>query len=1244
MARTRGTTHDATPGRATRSARRLRTTALATVLAVVVAPFVALGTAVPAQAAITVPFAPVFSANANGDILMAANTLMTCGAESDCATAQMATSGAYENNGRTGMRFVDVDSDPTTFNSSSATLTVPTGGAVLFAALVWGGRNGQTSSTNANPALRGNVRLVTPDATSHAITASRVDDNLAAAGSGDVAYAGFADVTSIVAQAGSGSYTVANVQSKRGDNQYAGWSLVVAVADPSAPTRNLTIFSGFGEVTNSGSATISVSGFVTPPSGPVRTTLGAVTFEGDMGKSGDAMALNGTAIIDSLNPTSNSFNSTISNRGAQVGGRNPAYNNQLGFDADLFGADAILANGATSASIGLTTSSDQYFPALVSFATDLYDPKLLGTKTVVDLNGGTADVGDVLRYTVPVENIGLDTAADSLFFDAVPTGTTYKPNTATVDGAARTDAAGDDDTQFVPPSGGSGQGHLLVNLGTGATATRGGSIPVSTGSVQHTVTFDVIVNGTVTNGQQIVNAANLAYSGLSTQASNASATNAVVSPVVAGAPVPGNLPPVAAPHIVTFTPTPGGRDTDIAVLAGSSDPEGGALTVVGLTDAAGGSLTINPDGTVTYAPRDDFAGRDVFTYTIQDPEGNRSTALVQVDVANSAPVAVDDTGSTKADTAVLVDVLANDTDTNGDALAIRSVGTPAHGTATISGGRVRYTPATHYRGSDSFTYVVEDSRGASDEATVSLTVTNNAPVAVADALDTVVGTPLGFTTVLANDTDVEGDSLTASLVTATTHGTILLNGSGIGTYTPTAGYTGTDSFTYRVSDGTAWSSAATVTITVHALVAPVDDTAVAAPGTDVVVDVLANDGASLTVTGATDGAHGTTSVETDGTITYTPAAGYAGTDTFTYTVTDGFSSADATVVVTVANAVPVTVAGTATTGTDTPVTVDVLSGVTDDNVTAGLAGQAIAFVGTPTADHGATVTVGPDGRLTVTPALGYSGDVVVSYTVTDGAGGTASGSLVVTVENAAPLATPATATTPYGRPVTVDLLAHATDANDADTLSVVPGSLTVPVDSHGTTRGSVSIVDGVATYTPPAGFSGDVTFSYDVTDGTDTTTVSVVITVQNGTVAPRTDTQQVPSSGPTVIDVLAGLQDPDGGTLTLVGVTQPEHGTVEIVDGKLVYTPEPGWSGSVTFTYTVSDGQGGLTTSSVTLDVPAAATAPAPTAPAATAPAAAGEQLAITGAAGVAPLAGLGLLLVAAGLALVVSRRRSATR
>ncbi|MBX9246366.1 tandem-95 repeat protein [Actinotalea ferrariae] len=1431
--------------------RRRAATALSTVLALIVAPLVVLGVAAPAQAAVIRPFNPVFSVNTNGDVMLIGNTLMTCAASTACTTAQEIVNGPANANSNNNFapRRVDVDSDATTFNSSTADLDIPSGGAVLFAALVWGGRTPNAVGTaNANPDLRGTARLtVKPQggpAQTHELTTETVD-------SSNEHYASYLDVTNIVAGAGDATYTVANVQSDAratingspANDRYAGWSLVVAVADPSAPARNLTIFNGYGNVSTGDAepTTFTVDGFLTPPSGPVRTTLGVVTFEGDMGLQGDSLRLNNKVISDDRNVETNPWNSTITNRGKDLGQslapRNPAYANQLGIDVDLIDVPetARLANSASSATIALSTSGDTYLPAFVTFATDLYDPKLLGTKTVTDLTStGPTDLdvrpNDVLEYRVPVENIGLDTSSRSRFFDAIPTGTSYLPGSVTLDGVPQTDAVDGDTTQFVADQ----NGHVLIHLGAGATPTAGGEIPMSTGAAQHVVTFRVTVDGDATNGQELTNAAVLTYRGKTTNASASSATNAVIRPVVT-APIDGNSPPEATPHVLTFEPAPTARTIDIAVLAGDTDPEGDALGVVAVTDAAGGTVTINPNGTVTYAPRDDFAGRDVFTYTIEDTAGNRSTATVQIEVLNTAPEAVDDATTVPGATPAVLALTANDTDANGDTLTVKSAGpTSAQGgTVTVTNGVATYTPLPGFRGNDTFTYVVEDSRGGSDTATVTVTVTNNAPVAVDDTYATAAGSPVTLA-VRGNDTDLDGDALSVSVLAGPTHGTLTLNPNGTGTYTPTTGWSGTDTFTYRVTDAHGGSDTATVTITVNGAPVADDDSASTPSGTAVDVPVLVGDtdpnGDTLSVASVTQPSHGATVVQVDGTVRYTPAAGWAGVDTFTYVLSDGRGLTDtATVTVTTLNAAPVANADATSTPTNTPASrVDVHSNDTDVNVTAGVPGQVLTVTGA-TADNGASVVVESDGTLTVTPATGFSGVVTVSYTLSDGATGTATGTLTVTVDNGAPSAgsdgpvstptntsvlidvldndtdpntgdtltitpgsltdpvdgtgttrgdveivagevrytpptgwsgtvtftyevsdgdggtatgtvtvvvenaapvavddaittpsgtavtvdvladdtdanipgtdqvltvvgavadngasvvvetdgtltvTPAAgfegvvtvrytvgdgaggtdegqllvtvanaapvavadgASTPYGTPVDVDLLANDTDANPGDTLAVVPGSTTDPVDADGTPRGTVTVTDGVATYTPPAGFSGVVTFDYTVTDGTDQRVATVTITVGNAPPVPTTDTVRTPAGSPVVIDVVGNDADPDGGTLTITGVTQPASGTVTIVDGRLVYTPVAGFSGTVTFTYTVSDGQGGTATTTVTIDVVAAPPA-----------AAAGVAGAATGAlprtgVEVGTAAGVAALLLLLGGALVLGARR----
>ena len=173
--------------------------------------------------------------------------------------------------------------------------------------------------------------------------------------------------------------------------------------------------------------TIPVSGFQTPLSGPVRTKLGFVAYEGDRGLNGDSATLDGKALSDKVNAANNFFNSAISTGGQNITDKTPDYVNQLGFDAKLIGIDGFLANGATRATIGLKTSSDQYLPHVITFATDLYAPVIRAHKTVENLThpDGPTRAGDRLRYTVTFANEGLEAATGFVATDTIPADTTY---------------------------------------------------------------------------------------------------------------------------------------------------------------------------------------------------------------------------------------------------------------------------------------------------------------------------------------------------------------------------------------------------------------------------------------------------------------------------------------------------------------------------------------------------------------------------------------------------------------------------------------------------------------------------------------------------------------------------------------------------------------------------------------------------------------------------------------------------
>ena len=217
-------------------------------------------------------------------------------------------------------------------------------------------------------------------------------------------------MTAIVAAAGAGTYTVANVQAGigRSDGQLAGWSLVVAYADPASPGRNLSVFDGLQNVGSaSPPVTIPLSGFRTPATGPVNSKVGLIAYEGDLGTTGDGASILGGAGTQvplgrvppgtpPLNATNNVFDSSISAGGASVTTRAPADRNTLGFDADLFTLNGVLGNNQTSTAIRLTTNGDAYQPGAVTIATDLFAPKLVTTKTV---DQAEADLGDTLTYT-----------------------------------------------------------------------------------------------------------------------------------------------------------------------------------------------------------------------------------------------------------------------------------------------------------------------------------------------------------------------------------------------------------------------------------------------------------------------------------------------------------------------------------------------------------------------------------------------------------------------------------------------------------------------------------------------------------------------------------------------------------------------------------------------------------------------------------------------------------------------------
>ena len=567
------------------------------------------------------------------------------------------------------------------------------------------------------------------------------------------------------------------------------------------------------------------------------------------------------------------------------------------------------------------------------------------------------------------------------------------------------------------------------------------------------------------------------------------------------------------------------------VLANDSDPDKDPITAQLVRAPTHGTLALNANGSFTYTPTGDFTGTDNFQYHARDASSNSNTATATITVTspNVAPVAVNDSYSTAEDTTLNVSssngVLKNDTDSNGDPITATLSGNVSHGTLTLSAtGSFTYTPVANYSGPDSFTYQASDGSLTSNTASVTITVTavNDPPVAVNDSYSTPRGTPLVVAAkgVLTNDTDPDSPNLTAALASNPQHGTVVLSPTGAFTYTPAANYTGPDTFTYRANDGATNSNTATVSITVtpvNSAPVAVNDSYSTPRNTPLSVNaasgVLANDsdpdGNPLTTALASNPAHGTLTITSNGSFTYTPASGYTGPDAFTYRASDGSltsNTATVSITVTTVNSPPIAANDAYTTNEDAPLIVPAKGVLANDSDPDN---DSLTTILGANPSHG-TLVLSPNGSFTYTPTTDYSGPDAFTYRASDGTLGSNFATVSITVSpiNHAPAAADDTYSTTEDVALVVDaakgVLANDTD-RDGNPMTV--GINTNP--AHGTL---VMNASGAFSYTPVQGYNGSDAFTYHASDGTlNSNTATVTITIAR---APRVDLALALSAAP----------------------------------------------------------------------------------------------------------------------------------
>jgi uncharacterized repeat protein (TIGR01451 family) len=721
--------------------------------------------------------------------------------------------------------------------------------------------------------------------------------------------------------------------------------------------------------------------------------------------------------------------------------------------------------------------------------------------------------------------------------------------------------------------------------------------------------------------------------------------------------------------------TPQDVDVTVSVL-GNDTPGAGASfdpTTVVLFDPAtttwGAGLTIDgegtyaaaADGTITFDPEPTFTGTSSALYRVTDSGAADASALLTITVTPVSPTAADDDRTTPYATPITVDVLGNDSEGHAsaplDATTVRLLdgGTPAT-TLTVAGegtfdvnadGSVTFTPADGFSGTTgSVAYQVADANGTLASALVTVTVTAG-PEAVDDGGTSPQDTDVTVA-VLANDTPGGGatfDAATVELQDPTTalwgttvtvpgEGTHTVDPSGTVTFDPEPAFTGPATpIRYRVSDTDGNETAATVTITVTPITPTAsDDARTTKFAKPVTATVLANDlpgdpsaaldpgsvvlldGTTPVTTLAVPG-EGTYDVHADGTITFTPEAGFHGVTTpVTYRVADdNGTTATAELVVTVTEgpvASPDT-GGATPTDQNVDVTIDPLVNDTPGtDATFDPASVQLFDPGTGTWGDTATIpgegtyTVGPDGTVTFDPHPDFTGTSTVIYRVTDTDGNDASSTITVVVSPITPAAADDARTTPYRTPVTVTVLANDTEGApsaplDADTVRLLDaGSPVTSLDVPGEGTYDVN-ADGTITFTPDDAFEGAATpVPYRVADANGTpATALLAITVTDG---PRADPDDTIT--PQDVDVtLAPLDDDTPGTgatfdpasvelfdaaTTTWGttLTVPGEGTYTVgPDGTVTFDPEPAFTGTTSAVYRATDTDGNDASSTITV-------------------------------------------------------------
>ncbi|MCC2445137.1 DUF11 domain-containing protein [Bacillus cereus] len=565
------------------------------------------------------PITNRFSTTTNGALAITGNTLGLSKISNQNRAGTIGAIGAFITT-NTALQVPTFPAGTTltyTQNSSTAILNIPAGSTILYAELVWGG-NYLSRDQNITSVLGNPVSFTTPVST-YSITPSAVTASNQTFVSNSITFGFYtrsADVTTLIQAGGSGSYTTGAVpglvdplDASNGSINSAGWTLIVAYQNGTLPARNLTIYVAGNRVSaETGSADVSVSGFLTPSGGPVSGRLFLSSTEGDADLTGD-QALFGpnfsslNALSGPNNAINNFFGSQVNNAAGNLdttgtfGTRNQSASTSTNISAGRQGWDITsidispyLTNSQVSAAIRLTTNGDAYMLNTVGLQININSPNIQATKSV---NKSVAAIGDILTYTVTIPNTGLLPANNAIFIDSLPNGTSFIPGTVTVDNVPQTNAN---------PAAGISLG--TINNGASRTVTFQATVvslpnqnPISN-TANITFQYTPIAGGTTFNGLATSNSA-----GTQINLADINGTKSVnklftdIGETLTYSIALANIGNIAATNVIYTDPIPSGT----TFIPGSVTVNG--VTQAGANPANGipiGSIAANSTTTVSF--------------------------------------------------------------------------------------------------------------------------------------------------------------------------------------------------------------------------------------------------------------------------------------------------------------------------------------------------------------------------------------------------------------------------------------------------------------------------------------------------------------------------------------------------------------------------------------------------------------------------------------------------------------------